>query len=133
MLFIEIGNLVLLMYYEDEWSCIIFYVSLAMIAGFESKMMSIVRTSNTAYGAKPLTYLANSSNRAVVMIGRYYGKWRAGTIDSDIFQVSLVVVGCILDSVLGLFYHTLYYYLLCFMPIFVIFYSWLIDMYHNHL
>lgn len=43
---IEIGNLILLMYYDNEWSCIIFYVSLAVIAGLESKMMNIVRSSN---------------------------------------------------------------------------------------
>lgn len=73
------------MYYSSEWSCIIFYVSLAVIASLEGKMMTIVRTTNKNYGAKPLTYLANSSNGAIMMTRRYYKKWDQGTIDSGWF------------------------------------------------
>lgn len=130
---IEMGNLVLLMYYDNEWSCIIFYVSLAVVAGLEAKMMHIVRTSNKAYGAKPLTFLANSSNGAIVMTRRYFRKWEHGTIDSGWIQVCLVGTFCLVDAILGLFYHTLYYYLVCFAPIFIIFYSRLYDAYINHL
>jgi hypothetical protein len=39
----------------------------------------------------------------------------------------LVSVFCLVDAILGLLYHTFYYYLLSFAPIFVIFYSRLAD------
>jgi hypothetical protein len=39
---IELINLYLLMFYDNEWVCIIFYVALGIIAGLETKFMSIV-------------------------------------------------------------------------------------------
>lgn len=57
------------------------------------------------------------------MTTRYFRKWDQGTIDSGWPQVSLVGVFCLVDSLLGLFYHTIYFYVMVFAPIFVIFYS----------
>lgn len=130
---IEMGNLTLLMYYDNEWSCIIFYVSLAVVAGLEGKMMNIVRTSNTNTNSKPLTYLANSSSGALVQFKRYMRKYYEGTIDSGLVQVFLVAIFSVLDAILALFYHTIYYYVMVYAPLFVIFYSRLYDSFKYHL
>jgi hypothetical protein len=61
------------------------------------------------------------------VLRRYIRKWDQGTIDSGYFQIALISLFSLLNALLGLLYHTLYYYLVCYAPIFVIFYTRLAD------
>ena len=63
-----------MMFFRDEYTCIIQYISLAAIAALEDKLMNVVSNENIDYDAKPLLYLNVRRTPGTILI-RYAKKW----------------------------------------------------------
>lgn len=121
-LIVEIGSILLFMYINNELYLIKLYAQLAIIGAIESKMAAIMTTRNLSgeMSAKPLQYpVKNKAGNSVVAAAWVFLTDPKGKnpLWVNFLDKLLMLLLSFIIAPFDIFYTTVYYYLIMFLPL----------------